>query len=316
MDEFSLIDDFFKLPSARQDVILGVGDDAALLDPVDERELVMCMDTLVDGVHFPIGTDAADIAWKAVAVNLSDLAAMGAEPAWLSLALTMPQSDRDWLRRFGDGLRAACDEFDVALVGGDTTRGPLTITVHATGHVESGTAMRRDAARVGDHLCVSGDLGAAACALHQMQTGQVDAGCSARLNRPQPRVGLGRDLRGVSGCAIDVSDGLLADLGHVLDASGVGVTVDLGSVPVSSAVTDAVEADDALRLAMTGGDDYELLFTIAPAHASELEHIARRHDLPVSHIGVITETRGIDLQGSDAQLAAITEATTGYRHFG
>jgi thiamine monophosphate kinase len=216
LSEFDLIARYFSGRGARRDdVLLGIGDDAALLTVPAGRQLAAAVDTLVAGRHFPAHTGAFDIGWKALAVNLSDLAAMGATPAWATLSLTLPAVDEAWLQAFADGFFALADTHHVALVGGDTTRGPLSITVQAHGHVAPGAALRRDAAAPGQALFVSGTLGDAACALRQLQAGDaVDTFVLQRLNRPEPRVTLGESLAGVAAAAIDISDGTVADFGY------------------------------------------------------------------------------------------------------
>src|SRR5690606_3354602 len=232
--EFSLIDAIARRASARDDVVLGIGDDAAILAVPAGNQLVVAMDTLNAGVHFPEDTAPADIGWKALAVNLSDLAAMGARPAWCTLSLSLPDSDIGRVDGFLDGFLSLAALHGVALVGGDTTRGPLSVCVTAHGLVEPGRALRRDGARVGDDVWVTGTPGDAAGALAQWRAGgERDAALRARLERPAPRVEAGLALAGLAHAAIDVSDGLLADLGHVCAASGVGMEIELAALPVS-----------------------------------------------------------------------------------
>lgn len=261
--------------TSRDDVVLGIGDDAALLQVPADQQLVIAMDTLNTGVHFPEDTAPADIGWKSLAVNLSDLAAMGATPAWCTLSLSMPQADATFVDGFLDGFLALAEQHNVALVGGDTTRGPLSVCVTAHGFVDAGRALRRDAARVGDDIWVSGTLGDAAAALLQWKakTGQVHFSqksepdplsppfLRARLDRPTPRVVLGRALRGIAHACIDVSDGLLADLAHVCEASGLGAQVDIDVLPTSDALRASFDTAMRHGLQATGGDDYELCFT-------------------------------------------------------
>ncbi|MDQ3040352.1 MAG: thiamine-phosphate kinase [Pseudomonadota bacterium] len=275
-------------------MVLGIGDDAALLQVPDGRQLVVAMDTLNIGVHFPEDTAPSDIGWKALAVNLSDLAAMGATPAWCTLSLSMPQADVAFVDGFLDGFLELAELHDVALVGGDTTRGPLSVCVTVHGLVETGSALRRDAARVGDDIWVSGSLGDAAGGLAQWGACQKPAPVlMARLNRPTPRVALGRALRGIAHACIDVSDGLLADLAHVCDASGIGAQVDIDSIPVSDGLSAAFDRQARHSLQATGGDDYELCFTAAPHVRDAIESAARDTQSVVTRIGVIVATRGV-----------------------
>lgn len=250
--------------AARDDVALGIGDDAAVVRPRAGHDLVLCTDTLVAGVHFPNDTPADAVGHKALAVNLSDLAAMGAEPTWALLSLTLPEPDADWVTGFARGFGALAKRFGVHLVGGDTTRGPLCITVQVAGEVPLDGALRRGTARAGDALFVSGPLGDAALALTKLQRGDpVPAALRDRLDRPEPRVEFGIALRGVASAAIDVSDGLLTDLARLLHGTGLGATVDVESLPRSAAF---VAEGGVAGMQLYGGDDYELLFA-APAES-------------------------------------------------
>jgi thiamine-monophosphate kinase len=247
--EFDLIARIRARVAGRDDVILGIGDDAAILAPPPGRQLVVAMDTLNAGVHFPMETAAADIGWKALAVNLSDLAAMGASPAWCTLSLSLPQSDGAWIDAFLDGFLALAAQNGVALVGGDTTRGPLSVCVTAHGFVAPRGALRRDAARVGDEVWVTGTLGDATGALRQWQDGETtDPVLRARLDRPTPRIAAGRALAGIAHACIDVSDGLLADLGHVCAMSRVGAEIEVDALPVSDALRAIATACARSRL--------------------------------------------------------------------
>lgn len=293
--EFDLIGHIRSRVRTRDNVVLGIGDDAALLRVPPGHDLVVAMDTMNVGVHFPPDTDAASIGWKALAVNLSDLAAMGAQPTWCTLSLSLPESNAAWLDGFLDGFLALATQHDCALVGGDTTRGPLSICVTVHGLVPHGTALRRSGAQVGDDVWVTGTLGDAAVALAEWQRQSREAllhhsredgnaGATAlrhsleranpassstlrhRLDRPTPRVEIGLALRNVATACIDLSDGLVQDLGHLLAASRVGALLDVGAIP-GTAPRDA-------RLA--GGDDYELCFTAPPAHRDHLAALATR----------------------------------------
>lgn len=264
MSEFALIDSIRGLTAqARDDVGLGIGDDAALLEVASGQQLVACTDTLVAGVHFLHGTAPTDLGWKSLAVNLSDLAAMGATPAWALLALTLPHADADFVNGFTKGFATLAREHRVALVGGDTTAGPLSITVTALGTLPTGSALTRGGAQIGDVVCVTGSLGDAAAALRLLQSrANVPDHLLAALHRPQPRIAAGQILRGVATACIDVSDGLAADLGHICTASGVGAEIDASLLPVSNALAQAFDDDTCRALALSGGDDYELCFTV------------------------------------------------------
>ncbi|GAA3934043.1 thiamine-phosphate kinase [Luteimonas lutimaris] len=284
--EFSLIDAIARRAAARDDVVLGIGDDAAILAVPAGRQLVVAMDTLNAGVHFPEDTAAADIGWKALAVNLSDLAAMGAQPAWCTLSLSLPEPGAGWVDGFLDGFLTLAALHGVALVGGDTTRGPLSVCVTAHGLVEAGRALRRDGACVGDDLWVTGAPGDAAGALAQWRAGgERDAALRARLDRPTPRVEAGLALAAVAHAAIDVSDGLLADLGHVCAASGMGMEVELDALPASPMLAAAFDPGQRRVLQCTGGDDYELCFTAAREQREGIAVIAEAVGVAMTRIG-------------------------------
>ncbi len=310
--EFDLIRTYFTRAGAAPGVVRGIGDDAALLAVPPGHELAVTTDTLVAGRHFPDDAAPFDIGWKALAVNLSDLAAMGAEARWLTLALTLPTADASFLAEFSRGFFALAGREGVTLVGGDTTRGPLSITVTAMGVLPAGSALRRDGAHAGDDLYVSGPLGDAGLGL-RLVLGQwpdtlSDAHAAhvlARLNRPEPRLATGRALRGVASACLDISDGLAQDLGHLLVASGVGAELALDRLPRSDALA-AIDAGFADVLALTSGDDYELLFT-APASAREAVTA-----LGATCIGRITEDAGLRLFRDGA---AVTLPVAGFTHF-
>jgi thiamine-monophosphate kinase len=310
-----------RCAAAREDVRLGIGDDAALLAPPPGQLLAVSTDTLVAGVHFPESTPPADIGWKALAVNLSDLAAMGATPAWATLALTLMHADAAWVGQFAEGFAALAGEFRLALVGGDTTQGPLTLTVTVHGFVAEGTALLRSGARSGDVVCVTGTLGDAAAGLRcATQTEGVALAAAAqqalreRLQRPRPRVAQGLVLRGHATACIDVSDGLLADLGHVCAASAVGAELDADRLPASPALLAAC-ADDVTRrqLQLAGGDDYELCFTAPEALADRLLQDLARSGCGATRIGRIVAGSGVRVH--DAQGAALAVGARGWEHF-
>jgi thiamine-monophosphate kinase len=313
--EFRLIDRIKARAATRADVILGIGDDAAILQVPDGQQLVVSTDTLIAGVHFPDDTDAQDIGWKALAANLSDLAAMGAEPAWVTLALSLPEADADWLDAFLDGFCELADEHRVALVGGDTTRGPLAITIAAHGLVPAGLALRRDGAGVNDDVWVTGTLGDAAGALQQWRAqGLRSLKLRHRLDRPTPRIAAGIALRELASSAIDVSDGLVADLGHILERSGVGAELELGRLPTSRTLAEHFADEDARwRLQLGGGDDYELCFTAAPAHALAIEQALAACDTPATVIGRIVREPGLQLHTPEGQ--AFEPGSAGFEHF-
>ncbi len=309
--EFDLIRKYFARPSRRSDVVLGIGDDAALLAVPPGRHLAVAVDTLVDGVHFPAHTAAADIAWKALAVNLSDLAAMAAEPAWFTLSLTLPTADESWLADFSNGLFELAERFSIELVGGDTTRGPLSVTIQVNGFVEK--ALTRSAATPGQIILVSGTLGDAALALQQLKSNlPADGFLVNRLNRPQPQVELGLALAEVATAAIDISDGLLADLGHVLDASGCGATLEIQQLPCSQAFRSAAP-EDPWPLLLAGGDDYELCFTLDENRQDEIQSIAQKCDVVLTKIGRIESSPGLRCVQADG--SAYQHAVLGYDHF-
>ena len=302
MGEFELIDRFFaKLGAMRPDVLLGVGDDAALLVAPPAEVLALCVDTLVEGVHFPADLDAADVGWRALAVNLSDLAAMGAKPAWATLALTLPRLDEvmeDWLEAFALGFGALARQHGVALVGGDTTRGPLTISVTAAGFVPAGQALLRSGARVGDLVYVTGWPGDAAAGLDLLQGKRQCASradrstLETRFRRPEPRVVVGQKLRGLATACIDVSDGLAQDLGRLAAASGVGARLRISELPRSRALQALADEAGAVRFTLGGGDDYELLFTLPPVRA-EMLRATLAGSVPCHCIGEIVAGSGV-----------------------
>ncbi len=309
MQEFDLIARIRQRMPSRDDVALGIGDDCALLAPPPGMQLAVTMDALNVGVHFPAETAAFDIGWKALAVNLSDLAAMGAQPAWGTLSLSLPSADPAFLEGFIDGFLALAAAHEFALIGGDTTRGPLSISITAMGFVEPGQALRRDGAQLGDEIWVSGTLGDAAGALRQWQAGAVMLPeLQARLDRPTPRMALGRALRGVASSCIDVSDGLLADLAHICRASGVGADIDVDTLPSSDALRAAFDVEARGILQATGGDDYELCFTAAPAQHTALQQLSDTLALSLTCIGRITAGTGVRCDG-------VAAGVGGYQHF-
>lgn len=324
MSEFALIERLRRRVYARADVVLGIGDDGAVLQPRVGEQLVMTMDTLNEGVHFPADSAAADIGWKTLAVNLSDLAAMGAQPAWCTLSLSLPAAREDWLEQLADGLFALADLHDIALVGGDTTRGPLSLSLTAIGRVPAGTALRRDGARVGDDIWVTGTLGDAAAALALWQAGTLAVAEPAsaaleplrqRLQRPTPRLRAGCALRDLATAAIDVSDGLLADLAHVCRRSGVGAQLWRDLLPASAAARAQFAGEALAVLQCAGGDDYELCFTAPPPRRAALLQSLREAGVEATRIGRIEAGTGVRLLVAEGG-ADCTPPNGGYQHFG
>ncbi|MCL6231136.1 thiamine-phosphate kinase [Acinetobacter amyesii] len=304
MAEFSIIDTYFNRHSSSA-VDLGVGDDSALLTPPPQQQLVICTDTLVAGRHFPLDTNPHAIGWKSVAVNLSDIAAMGAKPHSILLALSLPQIDHDWLKGFSQGLYDCCDQFGVSLIGGDTTQSPhLTISVTALGWVDIGKAVTRSGAQVGDFICVSGQVGDAAYGLqhlgHPLQK---------RLDYPTPRCQLGQQLKGLAHSMIDVSDGLAQDLGHILHASKVGAEIELDQLPIDHDVKQ-LQQEKQWQYALAGGDDYELCFTISPQNYQRILQLEL--DVNISKIGQITPNLGIRYNNHGVDQVIKFK---GYQHF-
>jgi thiamine-monophosphate kinase len=295
VDEFGIIRRYFARETRSAGVLVGIGDDGAVLAPTPGLNQVQVIDTLVEGVHFPSNIKAADVGYRVVAVNLSDIAAMGATPRWMTLALTLWDKDERWVEEFADGLFAAASAYDVALVGGDTTQGDVVVTtVHVTGEVAEDEVLLRSGARVGDSVFVTGTVGDAFAGLQLIESGCHDEYLVSRFLRPSPRIATGLELAGRAHSAIDISDGLAGDLRKLLDASGVGAEIDLGSLPVSAALREH-SGDDALAAALTGGDDYELCFT-APANAvtnvagiTEIGEIVAGSDLVFRHDGRVVE---------------------------
>lgn len=320
MGEFDLIARYFTRPARRSP--LGVGDDCALLRPVPGMELAVSTDMLVEGRHFLPTVDPRALGHKALAVNLSDLAACGAQPLAFTLSLALPQVDEAWLAGFAEGLFALADVHDCELVGGDTTRGPLTINITVFGEVPAGQALLRSGARPRDDVWVSGTLGDARLALEAFRgtvslPQQVFQAARERMDRPQPRVALGLALRGIATSAIDVSDGLLGDLSHVLQRSRVGATIELACAPrLLAAARGAYQPDAAQleQLVFAGGDDYELAFTAAPAHAAAVEAAAAQAQVTVTRIGRIDAEPGLRLL--DAEGRPATRRFAGFDHFG
>jgi thiamine-monophosphate kinase len=321
MTEFDLIRRYFTHPAPG--ALLGVGDDAALLKVRDGNVLAVSSDMLVSGTHFFPDADPFLLGHKALAVNLSDMAAMGATPRWATLAIALPSidnagADEAWLEKFSAGFFALARQYGVELVGGDTTCGSLNLCVTIMGEVPAQQALRRSGAQLGDEVWVSGKLGDAALALahlqdHIMLNANEYAACAPALHQPQPRVALGLALRGIANSAIDISDGLLADLGHILEASKLAARLDFSALPVSPVLRSHLQHPLAKQCVLSGGDDYELCFTASAAHHAEILDIAARLELPLTHIGSIVA--GLGCMVLDAAGDPLNIKASGYDHF-
>jgi thiamine-monophosphate kinase len=319
LSEFALIERYFRHCGVKRgDVRLGIGDDAAILDSPPDTDLVASIDTLVAGVHFPAGSPPASVGHRALAVNLSDLAAMGARPAWALLALTLPSADEEWLGEFASGFAALARGHGVALVGGNTTSGPLCVSVQILGHVPKSRALLRSGGRPGDVVFVSGTPGDSAAGLALEQGRLTVAGHTSKYLRerflfPAPRVALGERLRKFASACIDVSDGLLGDASKLAQASGCGVRIEYASVPVSEALVEAVGNEAARRLALTGGEDYELCFTVRPDNIGKLRQELPPEQWGYRRIGVLADSPGASVLASDATVMDFSHS--GFDHF-
>ncbi|WP_431125365.1 thiamine-phosphate kinase [Variovorax paradoxus] len=318
MGEFDLIARYFKRPAKRSP--LGVGDDCALLAPAPGMQLAVSSDMLVEGRHFLSTVDPARLGHKALAVNLSDLAACGARPLAFTLALALPGVDEPWLEGFSRGLFALADEHGCELVGGDTTRGPLNICITVFGEVPTGAALLRSGARAGDDIWVSGTLGDARLALEVFRgtlalPADVFAAARMRMEQPTPRVALGQALRGTASAAVDVSDGLVGDLGHILASSRVGATLDADAAAsvVAAAAGSGLGTDVLRTCALSGGDDYELVFTAAPSARAAVEQAGKESATRVTRIGRIEADAGLRIV--DASGAPIAQRFGSFDHF-
>lgn len=318
LNEFSLIDYFFtKQQQHRPDVVVGIGDDAALVSTPLDQAIAVSTDTLVAGIHFLENTAPDTLGYKALAVNLSDMAAMGAEPAWVTLSLTLPEVNEAWLSDFARGFFTLADKYKVQLIGGDTTRGPLSITVQIHGFVPPNKALLRRGAKAGDKIYVTGTLGDAGLALQILQKKIYAAvpveNIMQRLLQPEPRVAVGLALRDLASSAIDISDGLAADLNHILTASGVGACIEVEAIPLSATVKKILSLEQAWQLALSAGDDYELCFT-APATCEEtLAHVLKHLNCHYQCIGEIKPNSGLELRRSNGEF--FTLQRLGFQHF-
>ncbi|MEX2122410.1 MAG: thiamine-phosphate kinase [Woeseia sp.] len=319
MDEFELIRRFFLQRERGDGVLIGIGDDGAVVDPAPNRKLVAVVDTLIAGVHYPLDFPAADVGYRALAVNLSDVAAMGGKPRWMTLALTLPEADEAWLTGFAKGLFEAAAEYDVALIGGDTTRGAQTvISVQLLGDVQASAILTRSGAKAGDGIYVTGTVGDAARGLVILKSpggAHNDADAAyliARFARPVARVAFGASIAGLATAAIDLSDGLAGDLEKLLHASGAAGTIEPGLLPVSPPLRRAVGGDESLNLALGGGDDYELCFTARSTDQARIVELASAHGVPITRIGEISRGAGLTCTKEGKR---VPNQNHGYRHF-
>lgn len=314
--EFDLIRRYFHAHTSH--TVLGVGDDGALLQPRPDMQVVVSTDMLVSGTHFFADADPALLGWKAAAVNVSDMAAMGANPRWITLALALPTVDEPWLAAFSRGFRDCCEAYCVDWIGGDTTRGPLNLCATVFGEVPAGMAIRRDGATHGDDIWISGWPGMAALGLEhlrgnlQLLSGWEES-CLERLHRPMPRVALGIALRGVANAMLDVSDGLLGDLAHILDASGVGAMIEETSLPMEILLAACKRTEPVMAALLGGGDDYELLFCAPRDKRGQVEALARHLELPLHRIGRVLDKSGLWMQRGNGVCEAV--GAQGFDHF-
>ena len=319
LTEFSLIQQFFAdATQKRQDVIVDIGDDCAVLSCPADSDIAISIDTLVSGIHFFPDVDPHTLGHKSLAVGLSDLAAMGATPAWFTLALTIPSLDEKWLSAFASGMAELADQHNIQLVGGDTTKGPLTISIQVHGLVKKGAQLQRNHAKSADKIYVTGTLGDAGAALQKRlaswqpeELSEKDwSFLNKRLEQPIPQVNISREIQPFVNAAIDISDGVLADLGHILEASGKGARIYLGNIPLSSSLQKLNKAK-AWQLALSSGDDYELCFTVPAEHVQALETL----NLDIQQIGEITDEQKIVLLDEQGQPSVLDITSKGYDHF-
>jgi len=316
LPEFNLIERYFKRAGHSPDsnnnsVITGIGDDAAVISPAADAELVIATDAIVEGVHFPVYTPAHAVGYRALAVNLSDLAAMGAKPRWANLALSLPEPSEEWVEQFAAGFFSLADAYGIALIGGDTVSGPLMASVTLQGEVAKGQSVLRSGANDGDGIYVTGHPGDAVAGRLCDGTGKADHYLADCFLYPVPRVKEGMQLGSVASAMIDVSDGLNADLTHLLHASGVGAELDVSALPVSSELLASVGEEQAIAMALTGGDDYELCFTVADENEPALQDLSASWDCPVTRIGTVVAAAGVTWR----QLGDVYEVAAGFDHF-
>ena len=309
MNEFNLIREYFTWPIQDSSVALGVGDDAALFSLEQGYQLVTTTDTLIEGVHFSASTPAKDIAHKSLAVNLSDIASMGAKAKYFTLAIALPKIDKSWLQEFSDSLRKLSKHYKVSLIGGDTTRGSLNITITMIGIVESSKALTRSGAQPGDGVYVSGSIGDAGFCFWKLSNDFVPSNQELeRLNCPIPRIELGLELKSLASACIDISDGLEQDLSHILEASSVGAVIEVNKIPLSEALHIHVKDTDDWSIPLCGGDDYELCFTIPEGKEEALKIVSESCNVNITRIGIVSESLGLQIEGFDGPRKS-------YRHF-
>lgn len=319
LTEFSLIKQFFAdATQKRQDVIVDIGDDCAVLSCPEDSNIAISIDTLVSGIHFFADVDPYTLGHKSLAVGLSDLAAMGATPAWFTLALTLPELNENWLSAFAEGMATLAAEHDIQLVGGDTTKGPLSISIQVHGLVKKGAQLQRSQAKSSDKIYITGTLGDAGAALQKrLASWQPEILSEAdwsfltkRLEQPTPRLAISQKVLPYVNAAIDISDGLLADLGHILAASGKGAKINLDAIPLSPSL-EKIDRKRALELALSSGDDYELCFTVPAEHVPAIEAL----NLDIQQIGEITDEQQMVLLNENGQPSLLDITTKGYDHF-
>lgn len=316
--EFDIIRRLFASAGNRDEVLSGIGDDAAIIEVPDGYQLVVSTDTLNAGVHFPDDCLPEDIGYKALAVNLSDIASMGAEPFAVNLSLSLPSSDEDWIERFARGFSELMDSVNVQLTGGDTTRGPLSISVTIMGILPRGSALKRSGARPGDAIYVTGTLGDAGAALLGLLgelklNGPQKDYLNRRLNRPQPRLAMGEQLQGLATACIDISDGLSSDLSHILAQSNVGATIYVDQLPLSDSMQEVFDLSGGWAVPLNSGDDYELCFTVPADKQAALESRRQEFDCRLTCIGMVEAGQGLRLQMPDGSIEQVE--ASGYEHF-
>lgn len=315
--EFDVIKQYFsKITDTINslDIRLAMGDDAAIVSVPEDKELVICTDTLNEGIHFPVETSAYNIAYKALMVNLSDIAAMGAEPKWFTLNVSLPSINKTWLESFSKGLSEIAAKYNLNLIGGDTTRGPLSITITLAGHINKNSALTRANAKIGDKVYLSGCTGEAAYGLACLTDSSSPLSATAeyfvsRLNKPTARIELGLSLLDIANACIDISDGLLADVSHIAQASGCGIQLNLESIPLP----DINDIEQARHYALSGGDDYELVFTVAEENQQALNELISESELKITHIGRVVAQQGVQVVDENGNPIKTNKA--GYQHF-